>query len=96
MATMACLFACWDDVLLKFGQCSVNLRFRYASAAFQKVEVAPLVRLPGVLCKQPVIATRIISRWRLISLDALRDLRIAQVNVDRALGHIDADAIAGA
>src|ERR1700736_460985 len=75
---------------------SVDFWLGNTLGALQEIEVATLVRLPGVLCKQPVIATRVITRQRLISLDALRDLRIAQVNVDRAPGYVDADAIAGA
>src|SRR6516164_5961799 len=74
---------------------SVDFRLGNAFGAFEEIEVATLVRLPGVLGKQPVIAARIISRWRLIGLYALGDLRIAELDVDRALGDVDADAIPG-
>jgi len=62
----------------------VDFRLGNAFGAFQEIEVAALVRPPGVLCKQPVIAARIISRRRLVGLDALGDFRVAEVDLDGA------------
>ena len=52
--------------------------------AFQEVEVAALVRLADVLDEHAVVAPRIVARRRRPGLQALRDLGVVHMQVDRS------------
>src|SRR3954467_12529608 len=63
---------------------SVNLRLGDAPSAFEIIEVAALMGLPGVLDEHAIIAPRIVARRRRPGLQALRDLGVIHVQVDGA------------
>src|SRR5262249_44030626 len=72
----------------------VDFRLGDSFRAFQKIEVAAFVGLAHVLGEELIIAARIIARRRLERLDPRGDFLVAQVQLDRALAHVDADLVA--
>src|SRR5215472_1998313 len=75
---------------------SVDFRLGDTLGALEEIEVAAFVGLPRVLGEHLVIAARVVARRRLVSLDAVGNLGVAQRDVDRALFYIDRDHVAGA